>query len=475
MPQDLKKRTTILVVDDEDRNRQLLESFLGEDDYELYMAECGSEALLLAEGIEPDLILLDLMMPVMDGYAVCREIRRNPNLTATPIIMITALEGRDSMLRGLEAGADEFLTKPVDCLELRTRVRTVARLNRVRLLQRERKEFEMIAEDSRDIYLRVSPDGDLTYLNNAGKRLINPQSPNILNCLSERFALEPHDSWMDWRTIWQHPEHVRYLLETASESSCARWFQFEMKPVSEGEQPERLCRIIDVTDLMNTKRDNWSFQSAVCHKLRTPLTGIVALTAMLRKRRDDAELWDLLEKSTTRLESQVASVTNLVDSRQSASFANMKHSEIMEALRNAAEAAGIERLDQDPETPSDTPAELSRNAVEMIAAALFENCVRFHPEGTPSVLVSSIVQDEQICISIADDGTTIPPEDLPKLGKLLFQSESSFTGEVPGMGVGLAMVDSILRERGGKLSFRNRSDVPGFVVTLKVPVAENLS
>ena len=103
MSQSAEEKITLLVVDDETKNRLLVESILSDDNYELYMAECGMEALLLAEGIEPDLILLDVMMPDMDGYEVCREIRQRPNLTTIPIIMITALDDRDSMLKGLEA------------------------------------------------------------------------------------------------------------------------------------------------------------------------------------------------------------------------------------------------------------------------------------------------------------------------------------------------------------------------------------
>ena len=469
MNQQSKKKTTLLIVDDEERNRLLIESFLEGDEYEVYMAESGAEALLLAEGTMPDLILLDVMMPDMDGYEVCRQIRSQPHLAAVPIIIITALDGRDSRLEGLDAGADEFLTKPVDSIELRTRVRTVARLNRVRCLQREREDFEMIAEDSRDGYLRVNHEGELTYQNRVAKQLLGERPGRLLARMREKFSLEPSDAWLDWEAVWQQPGTVRYLLRPASSTTSAQWLRFEIKAPPGNESTDRLCRISDVTQLMHTKRDTWSFQSAACHKLRTPLTGIVAVTQMLTKRQDP-ELLELLKTATERLECQVKAVTQLVEYPRLLSAGSVKHQDLTAAIRRAAEATGLRRLDEEPAEPPNCRIELSEGAIEVIATALFENSVKFHPENAPIVTMSSSSTDETYSLTFTDDGIRVPPEDLGNLGSLMFQSESSFTGEVPGMGVGLVMVDSMLRERKGSLSLSNRADAPGFVVSIVVPL-----
>ena len=463
-------KTTVLIVDDEQRNCQLIESLLEAELYEAYMAESGAEALLLAEGIMPDLILLDVMMPDMDGYEVCRQIRSRPHLAATPIIMVTALDGRDSRLEGLKAGADEFLTKPIDGLELQTRVRTVAHLNRVRRLQRERADFESIADDSRDGYLRVNIDGDLTYMNRVAKQMLGESTVRLFPGLNENFSLEPSGAWQDWGKVWQEPGTVRYLLRPASEVSSAQWLRFEIKALPGDASTQRLCRISDVSQLMHTKRDTWSFQSAVCHKLRTPLTGIVAVTQMLAKRKDP-ELLELLVAATERLETQVKAVTKLVEYPRLLSTGTVKHTDLIAAVRRAAEAAGLRRLDEELVEPPKDRIELSEEAVEVIATALFDNSVRFHPDNCPIVTMSSSTTQETFSLTLADDGIRVPPEDLDRLGNLMFQSESSFTGEVPGMGAGLVMVDSMLRERKGTLSLSNRIDTPGFVVSIAVPLA----
>jgi putative two-component system response regulator len=123
---------TILIVDDIAANRETLRELLDMPGYEIIEAANGPTALRLARETPPDLVLLDVMMPCMGGYEVCRRMRADPALADVPIIMVTALDDPESVLAGLEAGADDFLTKPVNGGILRARVRT--RLNRYRRL-----------------------------------------------------------------------------------------------------------------------------------------------------------------------------------------------------------------------------------------------------------------------------------------------------------------------------------------------------
>jgi two-component system cell cycle sensor histidine kinase/response regulator CckA len=118
----------ILIVDDERPNRQLLEVMLTPEGYLLMSAASGEEALAIAAHQPPDLILLDIMMPGMDGYQVAGRIKSNPATKHIPLIMVTALDDRDSRMLGLRAGAEDFLGKPVDRAELCVRVRNLLRL-----------------------------------------------------------------------------------------------------------------------------------------------------------------------------------------------------------------------------------------------------------------------------------------------------------------------------------------------------------
>ena len=118
----------ILIVDDERHNRQLLEVMLMPEGFHLATATSGEEALAMVAHQKPDLILLDVMMPGMDGYQVTGRIKGDDATKNIPIIVITALDDRESRMRGLYAGAEDFLTKPVDRAELYMRVRNLLRL-----------------------------------------------------------------------------------------------------------------------------------------------------------------------------------------------------------------------------------------------------------------------------------------------------------------------------------------------------------
>jgi DNA-binding response OmpR family regulator len=110
--------TTILVVDDEPSIVELVRFTLEDDDVRVVEASDGAEALILARRIKPDLVLLDVQMPRLDGLEACRQLRREPAFARTPIIMLTAAGQQADRTRGLGAGADEYLTKPFSPLAL---------------------------------------------------------------------------------------------------------------------------------------------------------------------------------------------------------------------------------------------------------------------------------------------------------------------------------------------------------------------
>lgn len=121
----------ILVVDDIETNRRLLEARLSAEYFEVLQAADGEACLRAAAREHPDLILLDVMMPGLDGFETCRRLKSDPALRHIPVIMVTALDQRQDRIKGLEAGADEFLTKPVDDVALFARVRSLLRLKSV--------------------------------------------------------------------------------------------------------------------------------------------------------------------------------------------------------------------------------------------------------------------------------------------------------------------------------------------------------
>jgi len=125
-----KQDTTpvVLVVDDNQQNRELLQAYLEDVDCRAVPAHDGPDALEIIAKNPPDLILLDVMMPKMSGFEVCRRIKNDPKTSDIPVIMVTALNEFGDIERGIDSGTDDFLSKPVNKLELLTRVKTMLKL-----------------------------------------------------------------------------------------------------------------------------------------------------------------------------------------------------------------------------------------------------------------------------------------------------------------------------------------------------------
>ena len=146
MPEDDTKpaASKILIADDNQQNRELLEAYLSEEGYEMTMAVDGQETLDQVAEHQPDIILLDIMMPKLSGYEVCGTLKQDETTKDIPILMVTALGERGDIEMAVKAGCDDFLTKPVNNLELKIRVRS---LLRVRHLTNERDRLLAYLDD----------------------------------------------------------------------------------------------------------------------------------------------------------------------------------------------------------------------------------------------------------------------------------------------------------------------------------------
>lgn len=158
----------VLVIDDDPNVRDILSSLLKRERCVVRTAVSGQSGIAAAQAELPDLILLDVMMPDLDGFSVCRMLREDPLTAEVPIIMITALDDRASRLEGVKAGADEFLSKPVELSELRLRVRTMQRINRYRRLIEEREraaaQERLLTEQARQAAQAIADAYDQTLI-----------------------------------------------------------------------------------------------------------------------------------------------------------------------------------------------------------------------------------------------------------------------------------------------------------------------
>jgi two-component system, OmpR family, alkaline phosphatase synthesis response regulator PhoP len=145
------QKSRILIVDDNPANAELLQAYLAAPELDISIASSGGEALAAVDRREPDIILLDVMMPGMSGYEVCRAIKSHHTRRDIPIIMVTALTEVEDVQKAVDAGTDDFLSKPVNRLEIVTRVKSLLKLRHLRReLERTMSALEQMEKGQAD-------------------------------------------------------------------------------------------------------------------------------------------------------------------------------------------------------------------------------------------------------------------------------------------------------------------------------------
>ena len=180
----------ILVVDDVPQNVRLLEDILTAKGYEVVTATTGDEAIAAVDSMPLSLVLLDVVMPGKNGFEVCREIRANPEQAMLPVVLVTALDSTEDRVKGIEAGADDFLTKPVDMHELLARVRSLLRIRELfDTVQRQTTELQAWNET-----LAERVEAQVTELErlNRLRRFLSPQIAELVVTSGREDQLDSH-------------------------------------------------------------------------------------------------------------------------------------------------------------------------------------------------------------------------------------------------------------------------------------------
>ncbi|MBX0326161.1 response regulator [Oscillochloris sp. ZM17-4] len=482
-------RSTILLVDDNPQILAILSDLLRPLDYRIFCAINGSEALELAAANQPDLVLLDVMMPGMDGFSVCQALRADPRLAKVPVIMITALDDRASRLRGFEVGADDFIGKPFDYVELRARVSTVLRLNRYRLLLEEQERtavekarFAWVVEQSDDGYLIITEDDRIQYSNQRARELlsiIDDEPGTFLGHVARQYSLAPQQAWASW------PQPLpagapRMLVRPETATAAEFWLQVDLATHPPSGDDRHVVRLRDVTAQITSQRDMWTFHAMVAHKMRTPLASILGGLNLISDsntsmdRAGMARIAGVAIAGARRLQGEIDDILNYL--RPPADLYGSDQITLDDIDAMVAEIASDLQIAH-VETIRDSTDDhrritVARHSLDVTLRELLKNARKFHPDHDPLVHVTITPATEgQITLRIADDGTSLSPEQIASAWRPYYQGERSFTGQVEGMGLGLALVARIVYAAGGRCAIANRGDGPGVVVEITLPLA----
>jgi DNA-binding response OmpR family regulator len=481
----MKSAGRIFMIDDNELEREMIADLLHPSGYEVAFAGNGAEGLMKVAEFDPDLILLDVMMPEMDGFEVCERIRANPATAEVPIILLTALNDKASRLRGIESGADDFISKPFDSIELKTRIQSITRLNRYRRLLSERIKFERVVEHAETGYLLINKQYEILFANPKAALYLGLQNRNdqpirntFRGLVRSQYRAEPKDVW----TWWPERPPVgssRYLILPESATAQVMWLRVDtLDQLPVDHEPAWIISLKDVTEQMISQRDRRNFHTMITHKMRTPFIGILAGLELMIKHNKDlsrdeiAELSGDAYKWAKRLYDEVEDILRYIDSPVLAETdSGLNLIQLPVIVTNICADLGLQKVSIfGSDALTGVRVSLAKTAVELIMLEILGNAMKFHPQKNPTIEVSAIYENVgEVTIQVSDDGISLSPEQLARIWTPYYQGEKHFTGNVEGMGLGLALVASLVWGAGGACRIFNRVGRPGVTVDLTLP------
>jgi len=275
----IKRR--VLIVDEDPDNCEELQKLLVSENHEFLSAHNEATAQVMALQHLPDLVLIDVISNSMDGFQICKKLRAMNETGTIPIIMIMDWNNREFRLMALEAGADSFIFKPYDSVELQAHVNNTLRLNRFQHLLAERAKFELVADAADQGYMLINREGYSIFANIKARNYLGLSvegahlNRHFLELAQKEYHLEPEDAWQNWmETLGSSTPH--YLIRPETEHSQAFWLQiYTMGYLVANSEIIYMIELRDVTQTKESEIRSWKFEHTIAHKMGTPLTTIL--------------------------------------------------------------------------------------------------------------------------------------------------------------------------------------------------------
>jgi two-component system sensor histidine kinase/response regulator len=421
-----ENKQLILAVDDQPNNLKVISSALGHD-YKISLANSGAKALNILENLKPDLILLDVMMPDMDGFDTIRLMKDNPKWRDIPVIFLTAKSDDESIINGFELGAVDYITKPFNVNELRVRARNHILLRTI-LLENEANTRQLLS--------------------------IN----NKMTKLNDELEKKNEDLFAAYQSIEEHAKKTNEMYEKLLESD--EKIQIQNKQLSK----------------INSEKDK--FFSIISHDLRSPFSGLLGLAQLMLEKKhllSEEDFDDLLNELYNSLTNIYKLVSNLLEwSRlqrggidiypEKINLCQLIDSQI-DVFDTASKNKKIKLINKIPENIFIFADE---NSINTVFRNLLSNALKFTKEDG-NIKIYSETDDKVVRIIIEDNGIGMSPDTVEKLFSIEKKITTYGTSGETGTGLGLILSKEFIEKNKGTISVKSEEG-KGSAFTVSFPV-----
>jgi PAS domain S-box-containing protein len=460
----------ILIVDDYPANVKLLEKNLQVAGYQTVSAADGEEALAKVRTEHPDLVLLDVMLPKIDGYEACRRLRADEATAVIPIIMITALKDTEDRIRGLESGADDFISKPFERGELLARVKNLLQIKYYRSMLAEREKFEAVIQDLSHGIIIADGHWRTQTVSRKAAELLGHAGEDLsgwgLEEVLEGFSVEPS---------------LEALRQAQTQSVSVEFTQEESRPPKylagrytriegpHGELHNAAIVFRDITETRQKEKLKRDFLSYVSHKLKTPLTIIGGYVDLVKDGKCGPLPGPMVEPIHT-IAAKVGELSILIE--KLLSYAGLTATELERAgqLVPLDELAGRmrERIEHRyPGRPIEWHVDIApafprarapQELISIVLDNLVDNAVKFGADPLRIDVSAREIEERWLELTVKDNGRGIRQEYRDQVFVDFHQLEEDFTGNIAGMGLGLATAKRLVASWGGRIDFTSEPD-----------------
>ena len=497
--------SNILVVDDNRNNLELLSDILKLEGYYVRTADNGASCLKAVARERPDLILLDIMMPGIDGYKVCATLKKQPATCDIPIIFISAKTSAEDTVVGLSHGADDYIQKPYNEMELLARVKAALKMKHLhdevrhtnRMLSNQKEQIETIINTMGEGLFSVNENMEIVFFNSAAevitgypfKEAIGKKCHEIFDCPD---ANECCTSIREDGRSGDQKIVREYLLRRKDGRKVPILKNTSFIHSAEGKAIGRVEVFRDVSTEKDLEQKRADFISMVIHDLKNPLTTItICDKIVLNETRGaiDGDLTRLLENIETSANHLLNLVNELLDLSKLDSGTmefnrqRIDMNDVVEISINTQRMfAKSKKIDIEKVLSADRhPIMGDKDYLLRLMINLIGNAIKFTPEGgkisvqataakglTPGQPVSREIQEAKkvLKITIVDNGTGIPEQDIPTIFEKYRRVRG--TTEIEGSGLGLYIAKVIIEGHGGRIWVENNPD-RGSTFTILLP------